>query len=112
MRKLNAKANSARTNGKRFRTTHAWTAAYTPFRCRWRYPSVCFVNTDFELHERNALASSAVVDCPSELPRITRLLPLSPLLKRQRKERVCTPLFIRAVVNSDTSFVGVTAGGA
>ena len=32
--------------------------------------------------------------------------------KRQRKERVCTPLFIRAVVNSGTLFVVITAGGA
>lgn len=91
---------------------HAWAAAYTPFRCRWRYPSVCFVNTDFELHEQNALESSVVVDCTSELQRITRVLPLSPLLKRQRKERVYTPLFIRVVANSDMPFVGVTAGGA
>lgn len=68
--------------------------------------------TDLELPKQNALASSVVVDCTSELPRITRLLPISPLLKRQRKERVYTPLFIRAVVNSDTPFVGVTAGGA
>lgn len=92
---------------------HAWAAAYTPFRCRWLLREYTFAAIQkLKLSEQNALASSAVRVCPSELQRITRLLPLSPLLKRQRECSVYTPLFIRAVVNSGTPSVGVTAGGA
>ena len=60
---------------------HAWAAAYTPFRCRWRLCEYTFAAIQkLKLPEQNALASSVVVDCTSELPRIARVLPLSPWL--------------------------------